>query len=382
MLTVTELESFKQITPFMVNLFPEGVIFVTTDREKVDWKIASDVFDVPVYTVGLPLRIDGASHNAIQQRSTFTEKVPRAIYGMRLIITAIPIFDEDKVVATIGIITPRLNAIAKAFNNFAPMVANMFPEGGALYMTDLEKFAYHQGSEKFDLPDIQKGKLLTDKSIATEVIRTKKVIGRELDANIYGVPVAVKTYPQFDEDDPSKVVATFGVAIPRAKAVQLKEMANNMDRGLVEIGSALEELASSATEITANEQHLNQNVREVYQLSEDINTVLGFIQQIADETKMLGLNAAIEAARAGETGRGFGVVAEEIRKLSDESKGTVIKIRKLTENIKIKIKETTQNSETTLRASEEQAAATQEMTASIEEITSMAGELAKVAQDM
>jgi len=282
----------------------------------------------------------------------------------------------------IGIIIPRLNAIAKAFDDFAPMVANMFPEGGFLYMTDLEKFAYRQGSEKFDIPEYQKGTPLTEKTVAQEVIRSKKMIDKEVDASVYGFPVAIKTYPQFDEDDPTKVVATFGVAVPRAKATQLKEMANNMDRGLLEIASLLEELSSSATEIATNEQQLNHNVQEIYRLSEDINSVLGFIRQIADETKMLGLNAAIEAARAGEAGRGFGVVAEEIRKLSDESKGTVVKIRKLTDDIKRKIDETAHNSQSTMRGSEEQAAATEEMTATIQEITSMANELAKMAQEL
>ncbi|PKM77336.1 MAG: chemotaxis protein [Firmicutes bacterium HGW-Firmicutes-15] len=382
MITTTTVACFKEIAPLIVNLFPDGVIFATTDREQIDWKLASDVFNIPAFAVGAPVRVNGGPYNAMREQKTTTEKVPRALYGMRLILTAIPVFDQDLVVGTLVIGTPRLNTIAKAFDTFAPMVANMFPEGGFLYMSDLEKIAYRQAADKFDMPDLQKGTLLTDRQIASEVIRTKKTITRDLDANIYGVPVAITCYPQFDEDDPSKVVATFGVAIPRAKAVQLKNMASNMDKGLEEIASVLEELASSATEIASNEHHLHQNVKDVYKLSEDINAVLGFIQQIADETKMLGLNAAIEAARAGEAGRGFGVVAEEIRKLSDQSKGTVVKIRQLTENIKNKIKETTQNSELTLRASEEQAAATQEMTASVQEVTNMAAELDMMAKDM
>jgi methyl-accepting chemotaxis protein len=113
----------------------------------------------------------------------------------------------------------------------------------------------------------------------------------------------------------------------------------------------------------------------VFELSERINEVLGFIKQIADETKMLGLNAAIEAARAGDLGRGFGVVAEEIRKLSDESRVTVVKIRELTEQISNKVVETTTKSEQTMRASEEQAAAT-------EEITAMSEEMKQIAQNI
>ena len=62
---------------------------------------------------------------------------------------------------------------------------------------------------------------------------------------------------------------------------------------------------------------------------------MGFIKQIADETKMLGLNAAIEAARAGTQAGDSGVVAEEIRKLSDDSRQTVVKIRDYTQRLMI-----------------------------------------------
>jgi methyl-accepting chemotaxis protein len=82
---------------------------------------------------------------------------------------------------------------------------------------------------------------------------------------------------------------------------------------------------------------------------------LELIKNIADQTKMLGLNAAIEAARAGDAGRGFGVVAEEIRKLSDESRQTVNQIRDFSEQIREKVAGAQKLSQITLKASEEQA---------------------------
>ena len=95
---------------------------------------------------------------------------------------------------------------------------------------------------------------------------------------------------------------------------------------------------------------------------------------------MLGLNAAIEAARAGDVGRGFGVVAEEIRKLSDDSRETVSQIRELTDKIKAAVEEAQRNSDLTLGNSENQAAATEQVSASLTEIMTLAEKLAKIAK--
>ncbi|AOY78118.1 PocR ligand-binding domain-containing protein [Clostridium formicaceticum] len=160
---------------------------------------------------------------------------------------------------------------------------------------------------------------------------------------------------------------------------KLKSAATILNDSLTQISATMEEMAASAIDVSSNQAQLNQEIRNVDKMSEQISEVLDFIKEIADETRLLGLNAAIEAARAGEAGLGFGVVAQEIRKLSSDSKQTVFKIKDFIDRIQESVRNTVRMGNDTTTVTEQQAAAVQEVTASIEEITSLAEQLNDLA---
>lgn len=148
------------------------------------------------------------------------------------------------------------------------------------------------------------------------------------------------------------------------------------------INSGTAGIAAAAGEIEANERQLAEQIREVQQLSKQVVSTLHFIQQVARQTQILGLNAGIEAARSGEFGRGFLVIAEEIRKLSVLSKENAEKIAVLNEQIGAKINGVAQASEASARKSVEQANATREMVLSTSEVAQLALRLDDIARSL
>ncbi len=276
----------------------------------------------------------------------------------------------------------RLNSkLYEGLCKFAPIMAALFTDRTVgFYATDHEKFIM-----KIDPADkvtfVQTGVKFAKGGPADYIMQSGQHIAVELGAEVYGVPLRVATIPIFD-DDTGEAIGTFGIVNTRDLVEDVVEISGSFVTGLTEISTAIEETAASASSIKESEEELNSDIEEIGASSTEIVQILDAIKNIADQTKMLGLNAAIEAARAGDAGKGFGVVAEEIRKLSESSKETAEEIRVLTQIINDKIEAARNNSAITLQASEDQAAASQEVSASIEELLAVSHRLNELSELM
>ncbi|MDN5303954.1 MAG: hypothetical protein PWP46_833 [Fusobacteriaceae bacterium] len=102
----------------------------------------------------------------------------------------------------------------------------------------------------------------------------------------------------------------------------------------------IDDLSNKMNLINQSVENANSKIQELTILSENIGNIIIAINSISEKTNLLALNAAIEAARAGEAGRGFSVVAEEIRKLAEQTNEETKKIESIIFDIQNKVMDT------------------------------------------
>lgn len=162
-----------------------------------------------------------------------------------------------------------------------------------------------------------------------------------------------------------------------------KEAANVADKGRDRVSHSLSRIQQLADEVKTSVEVVDQLAKD----SANISSVLEQIKGIAEQTNLLALNAAIEAARAGEQGRGFAVVADEVRSLSqrthastEEIEETIVKIQRGVQNVVSVMNRSHEMAGATVSESKQVAEALQEIQLKVETIVEMNTQIAGSVQ--
>lgn len=135
-----------------------------------------------------------------------------------------------------------------------------------------------------------------------------------------------KVFGEFDTLNSEAHIISDYVSDCKVSVEKLKE---NSDSGMDILGAAVNMILQTEKNVVDTSEFVTEFSNQI----KEIITLLQAITGISEKTNLLALNAAIEAARAGEAGRGFNVVAEEIRKLAENSRQTVEDIQNITQKI-------------------------------------------------
>lgn len=169
----------------------------------------------------------------------------------------------------------------------------------------------------------------------------------------------------------------------KIKMVQaIVEQIEQLSLSIEEMVQGIESVTSHAQELASAQEQSTYAANKAKISTDETRNISNFIKEIAEQTNLLGLNASIEAARAGDQGRGFGVVAEEVRKLAVSSADATGKIEYSLNEMKELIEQILGQIDNMSNMTQTQASLTEELNASIEGINHMSQSLVDFAKTL
>ncbi len=226
--------------------------------------------------------------------------------------------------------------------------------------------------------------------VVGEAIKTGAAVYKAMQANnrvvvevakeVYGIPYIAISIPLVD--DQKKIIGAVAVHESLERKETLVHASNQLSGSASELLASIQSILAQAEQLSGSSNSLKKLSEEATQQVSATDHIITVIKNVASQTNLLGLNAAIEAARVGEMGRGFSVVAEEVRKLAVSSAGSAGEINTILSSVGQSIHRMNQEMKQVSTISENQAIAIQKLTAHSQELTELSEQLRSLTTDL
>jgi methyl-accepting chemotaxis protein len=214
--------------------------------------------------------------------------------------------------------------------------------------------------------------------LVKDVISEKQTLKRIIPEKVYGVKLKAIVSPIIEED--GSLSGIVGTATNLEAQDTLHTASQSIAATSEEIAATTQELSASAFSLAESLMTVRTAIEKVKVEISKTDEILKFVNEVADNSNLLGLNAAIEAARAGEQGMGFSVVADKIRKMAENSSDSVKDIRRIVQTIQKETNSVLEMVKDVTELGQKQAAATEEIESAMQHLTTAAADIEKVAE--
>jgi methyl-accepting chemotaxis protein len=221
-----------------------------------------------------------------------------------------------------------MEKIFQSLINTAPVISEALEGNTVITIWDKEKciYALDSKNKKSTVKVGDRSDMHLIKNIgANDTIFNKKETFRTIfNKTEHGIDAKVTIIPAINKN--GQVVGVLILSTDIENSIKIKKSTSELKSSLQETSSSISEITNDAVKLSEKLNYIIKNTEVTKKLIIESNEAINLIESISKQSNLLGLNAAIESSRAGEYGKGFSVVAGEMRKLASNSSESSKKI--------------------------------------------------------